>query len=147
MLDGIDGLPGTPEERAEAKGLLRQFLEHPLVKNISGGLIEIISSQAKTDIELVDLLWEKSAYQKPGDWRRRLSILKVAITELEARLGKAPPAELFVVASQLRERYKQYLECGRDAYASSPPYQEIKKQVIAGLQRIERLSEATHRLE
>jgi hypothetical protein len=39
LLNAIDSSTGTPEQKAEAKNLLRRFLEHPLVAAVVGGAI------------------------------------------------------------------------------------------------------------
>ena len=40
----IDSSSGDPEQKAEAKGLLRQLAEHPLVTAIAGGATGLLSS-------------------------------------------------------------------------------------------------------
>ena len=39
LLKLIEASSGTKEEKAEAKGLLRRFLEHPLLTSVAGGVI------------------------------------------------------------------------------------------------------------
>jgi len=38
LFDAIERSSGSPDEKAEAKGRLKKFLEHPLVTSIAGGL-------------------------------------------------------------------------------------------------------------
>ena len=38
----IDNSSGTPEQKAEAKGLLRKLVEHPLVASVAGGAIGLL---------------------------------------------------------------------------------------------------------
>lgn len=38
----IDQSTGSPEQKQEAKGLLRKFLEHPLVSSVAGGAIGLL---------------------------------------------------------------------------------------------------------
>lgn len=38
----IDKSNGTPEQKAEAKGLLRRLVEHPLVASIAGGAVGLL---------------------------------------------------------------------------------------------------------
>lgn len=38
----IESSNATPEQKAEAKGLLRQFLEHPLLASIAGAAIGLL---------------------------------------------------------------------------------------------------------
>ncbi len=38
----IDNSNGTPEQKAEAKGLLRRLVEHPLVASLAGGAIGLL---------------------------------------------------------------------------------------------------------
>jgi hypothetical protein len=38
----IDNSTGTPEQKAEAKGLLRRLVEHPLVASVAGGAVGLL---------------------------------------------------------------------------------------------------------
>lgn len=38
----IENSSGTPEQKAEAKGLLRRLVEHPLVASIAGGAVGLL---------------------------------------------------------------------------------------------------------
>jgi hypothetical protein len=40
LVSAIEKSSGTPEQKAEAKGLLRQFLAHPLVTAIAGAAVD-----------------------------------------------------------------------------------------------------------
>ncbi len=42
LLSAIECSNGTPEQKAEAKSLLRRFLEHPLVAAVAGGAIGLL---------------------------------------------------------------------------------------------------------
>ena len=42
LVKTIESSNGTPEQKAEAKGLLRQFLEHPLFAAVAGGAIGLL---------------------------------------------------------------------------------------------------------
>jgi hypothetical protein len=42
LLSAIDSSSGTPEQKAEARGLLRRFLEHPLVAAVAGGAVGLL---------------------------------------------------------------------------------------------------------
>ena len=42
LLRLVEDAPGTPEQKAEAKSLLRKFLEHPLVTSVAGGAIGLL---------------------------------------------------------------------------------------------------------
>jgi len=42
LLTAIDSSSGTPEQKSEAKGLLRRFLEHPLVAAVAGGAVGLL---------------------------------------------------------------------------------------------------------
>jgi hypothetical protein len=44
ILDGIDGGPGSADEKAEAKNRFSKFLEHPLVCSIIGGVAGVAAS-------------------------------------------------------------------------------------------------------
>ncbi|ADZ13605.1 hypothetical protein [Cronobacter phage ENT39118] len=44
LLSAIEKAEGTPEEKAQAKGLLRKFLEHPLVTTIAGSAADALLS-------------------------------------------------------------------------------------------------------
>ena len=94
------------------------------------------------DREMIDL-WERGSLRSGEDSAKRLSLLQSTVSELERRLNTSSPDELFALGTQLRELYRQYLESARDHHASSPPYQAIKAQVVAGLEKIERLSRRT----
>ena len=43
LLTAIESSSGTPEQKAEAKSLLRRFLEHPLVSAVAGGAIGLLA--------------------------------------------------------------------------------------------------------
>lgn len=38
----IDSSSATPEEKAKAKGLLKKFLEHPLLSAVAGGAMGLL---------------------------------------------------------------------------------------------------------
>lgn len=42
IIAAIENSTGTPEHKSEAKGLLRQFLEHPLVTSVAGGALGLL---------------------------------------------------------------------------------------------------------
>ena len=42
LVNAIESSAGTPEQKNEAKGLLRRFLEHPLVAAAAGGAIGLL---------------------------------------------------------------------------------------------------------
>ncbi len=42
IIRAIDTSQETPEQKAEAKGLLRKFIEHPLVTAVAGGAISLL---------------------------------------------------------------------------------------------------------
>ena len=44
IIRAIDTSQATPEQKAEAKKLLRKFVEHPLVTAVAGGAISLVGS-------------------------------------------------------------------------------------------------------
>lgn len=42
LVTAIDSSSGTQEQKAEAKSLLRKFLEHPLVSSVAGGAVGLL---------------------------------------------------------------------------------------------------------
>lgn len=42
LLTAIESSSGTPEQKAEAKSLLRKFLDHPLLSAVAGGAIGLL---------------------------------------------------------------------------------------------------------
>ena len=42
LINAIDSSSATPEQKAEAKSLLRSFLEHPLVAAVAGGAVGLL---------------------------------------------------------------------------------------------------------
>jgi hypothetical protein len=42
----IESANAPPEQKAEAKGLLRKFLEHPLLAAVAGGAVALLSGGA-----------------------------------------------------------------------------------------------------
>lgn len=43
LLTAIESSSGTPEQKAEAKSLLRKFLDHPLLSAVAGGAIGLLA--------------------------------------------------------------------------------------------------------
>lgn len=43
LVAAIESSSGTPEQKAQAKSLLRKFLEHPLVSAVAGGTIGLLA--------------------------------------------------------------------------------------------------------
>ncbi|MBK1889330.1 hypothetical protein Undi14_04740 [Undibacterium sp. 14-3-2] len=44
IVRAIDASQATPEEKSEAKGILKKFIEHPMVTAIAGGAISLLGS-------------------------------------------------------------------------------------------------------
>ena len=44
LVNAIESSTGTPDQKVEAKNLLRRFLEHPLVAAVAGGAISLVGT-------------------------------------------------------------------------------------------------------
>jgi hypothetical protein len=102
--------------------------------------IENISYEAEAaltalDIELIPI-WEAESLKRPEDGERKLQVLRECVERLERQVAKSSGSSKVASISALRRVYIQYLEHARRHYASSIPYQEIRKQVLKGLEAI-----------
>lgn len=115
---------------------------HELVKKeVARVSLASLSRLARVDRELIDF-WERAQFLTSEDSAHRLGLIQSEVTELEKKFRVAPVEDKYHLALQLRELYWKWLEFGRQHFASSDSYQQIRQQVIAGLAEIEQIGVA-----
>ncbi|MDH4394721.1 MAG: hypothetical protein QE278_03490 [Limnobacter sp.] len=102
--------------------------------------IEKISYEAEGELAALDIelipIWEAESLKRPEDSTRKLQVLKECVERLERQVLESAEGSKSASVSALRRVYVQYLEHARQHYASSAPYQDIRTQVIKGLEAI-----------
>jgi len=112
---------------------------HELVKKeVARVSLASLGRLARVDRELIDF-WERTRFLTSEDSARRLGLIQSEVFELERKFRAAPAEDKYHLAFQLREFYWKWLEFGRQHFASSESYQQIRQQVMAGLAEIEQI--------
>lgn len=97
------------------------------------------ADMARLDRQMIEF-WEAEPLRQPENGAARLELLRTEILRIESLFDHASDDDKYRIASQLRELYREYLRHAREHWASSEHYQRIKRQIVAGLEKIERLS-------
>lgn len=112
---------------------------HDLVKQeVARISLASLGRLARVDRELIDF-WEQGQFLTSEDSTRRLGLIQSEVAELEKKFRAAPAEDKYHLALQLRELYWKWLDFGRLHFASSVGYQQIRQQVMAGLDNIEQV--------
>lgn len=112
---------------------------HELVKKeVARVSMASLSRLARVDRELIDF-WERARFLTSEDSARRLGLIQSEVAELEEKFRAAPAEDKYHLAFQLRELYWKWIEFGRQHFASSEGYQQIRQRVMAGLVEIEQI--------
>lgn len=114
-------------------------LQEMVHREVSRAQQEALRLMAEIDLELVPL-WEREHSSVPTDYNaQKLTLINARIDDLEARLASAPQDEKVHYGWVLRSLYWMWLEAARKYYASSTPYQEVRKRVESSLSNLTRL--------
>jgi hypothetical protein len=114
-------------------------LQELVHREVSKTQEEVLQLMAEIDLQLLPL-WEREHSSVPADYnQRKLEVIETRVRDLEARFAKAPADEKVHFAWALRSLYWMWLEASRTHYASSTPYQEIRRNVEDGLNRLAKI--------
>lgn len=114
-------------------------LQELVHREVSKTQEEVLQLMAEIDLQLLPL-WEREHSSVPADYnQRKLEVIEARVRDLEARFTKAPADEKVHFAWALRSLYWMWLEASRTHYASSMPYQETRRNVEDGLNRLAKL--------
>lgn len=118
-------------------------LQEMVHREVSRAQQEALRLMAAIDLELVPL-WEREHSSVPTDYNtQKLALISARIEDLEARLASAPQDEKVHYGWVLRSLYWMWLEAARKHYASSTPYQDVRKRVESSLGNLMRLGKET----
>jgi hypothetical protein len=116
-------------------------LQEAIRQEVSRAQKKVLQTIADIDLKLLDLDELRLPLEKPSIYRvedelKKFELIDGKVKLLETQLSEAAPEEKVHVALALRELYPLWLYQGRQKYASSPPYQDMKKHVEEKLKQI-----------